>query len=311
MRVILCESCGSPLDAAWDSLAVICRYCGAHNVPGSAERPVALRVPVDSRPRVNLGGRTYVIESRLGEGDSSVVYRARWVVRLGELVVLKVLHARSDADLLRAEWTTLRALSRSRAQGAAHYVSRLPQPIAHGIIEADGPRVASVFGWKSGFVHTLHEVGNLYDSGVPGPVVVWILKRLLELLDFVHRAGFVHGAVTPDHILIHPYDHGAMLVGWTASGAVGERLRAQSATWSQLYGDATLATPKLDIAMACRCVRAVAVGLPRLHPVLDRGASGQIESAWALRQQLLETSEQIFGPPAYHPLQMPGWKRTG
>lgn len=319
MRVLFCDGCGAPLDAPWAELVVICAHCGAHNLPGQPHAPVPPRVPADGRPRLNLGGRTYVVEGRMALGESTTVYRGRWVVRLGELVVIKILTATRDADLLRREWRTLKALAASDADGADHFTTRLPAPVAHGLIDSDRPRAASVFAWKSGFVHTLEAVGQQHPEGVSGPVGVWILKRLLELLGFVHRAGFVHGAVVPDHVLIHPRDHGAVLVGWTVATPWAEgrtaRLPATSRRWSALYEGAREATPALDVAMACRCVRAIAGpthrDLPRhaaIEAVWAQGISGRIDDAWALRDALVEASAEAFGPPAYHPLPMPGWR---
>ncbi|HMV67018.1 MAG TPA: hypothetical protein PKA64_09220, partial [Myxococcota bacterium] len=235
-RVLFCDGCGGPLDAPWDRLVVVCPACGSQNLPGRPGEPVPPSAPVDGRPRVNLGGRTWVIEGRLAEGDASTVYRARWVNRLGEAVVLKVLATADDADLLHREWETLAALRASRAEGAAHFITRLPAPVARGVVETDRPRVATAYGWKSGFVHTLEAIGQLHPAGVSGQQQVWLLKRLLELLGFVHRSGFVHGAVTPEHVLVHPRDHGAMLVGWTcAAPADGRPLAARPRRWASLY----------------------------------------------------------------------------
>ncbi|MBN2797812.1 MAG: hypothetical protein JXX28_01575 [Deltaproteobacteria bacterium] len=319
MRVLFCESCGGPLEAPWRDLAVVCPHCGAHNLPGQPGAWSAPRAPADGRPRLNLGGRTYLVEGRLGQGASSVVYRARWVVRLGELVVLKVLAATADRDLFRREWDTLVALQASHAEGAAHFTTRLPVPVAHGLIESDRPRPASVFGWKSGFVHTLEQVGEVHSGGVRGEVMVWVLKRLLELLGFVHRAGFVHGAVTPEHVLVHPRDHGATLVGWTLATpwrpGHTRPLPATNRRWATFYGGATEATPALDLAMAARCAQAIAgwhlPGVTRPAPlqrVLDAALSGRREDAWALAEELTAASAEAFGPPAYHPLAMPGWE---
>ena len=147
--MLFCDGCGAPLDAPWAELVIVCKSCGSHNLPGKPGALVPMREPVDDRPRLNLGGRTYVLEGRLALGESTTVYRARWVVRLGELVVIKVLSALSDADLLRREWDTLQQLHASTAQGASHYLTRLPAPVAHGLVESDQPRPASVFGWKS------------------------------------------------------------------------------------------------------------------------------------------------------------------
>ena len=317
--MLFCDGCGAPMDAPWDKLVVICAHCGAHNLPGQPGSAVPQVVPVDGRPRLNLGGRSYVLEAKLADGDSSIVYRGRWVVRLGELVVIKVLASLRDADRMRSEWDVLKELCRSTTQGAEHYITRLPAPVAHGIVDTDVPRTASVFGWKSGFVHTLTDVGEVHSSGVPGPVLVWILKRSLELLGWVHRSGFVHGAVTPDHILVHPRDHGAILVGWTAAvpwrEGASRALPAKSARWSSMYGSHREATPALDISMATKAARTVAglhlPGVTRYGPidrVLDLGESGAIEDAWQLRDALVAASNEVFGPAAYNPLSMPGWR---
>lgn len=317
MRLWLCESCGAPLEAPWAELVIVCQFCGAHNLPGSPDGPVPPRVPVDGRPRLNVGGRTYVIEGRLAEGESSTVYRARWVVRLGELVTLKVLSALTDADLMRREWQVLTDLHRSTIQGAEHYLTRLPSPVAHGLVETDQPRPVSVFGWKSGFVHTLEDITRVHDDGVPTPVMVWLLKRLLELLGWVHRAGYVHGAVTPEHVLVHPRDHGAMLVGWSLAlpWREGQRARvlAVPRRWPGLYPH-RWASPARDIANACTIVR-TAAGWDRpgdhrdapLEALLQQGMNEGFDDAWQAREALVKASAEVLGPPAYHPLPMPGW----
>ena len=327
MRVFFCEHCGAPVDAPWSELVIVCQHCHTQHFPGRPDAPVPPRVPVDGRPRLNIGGRTYVLERRLGDGDSSAVYQGRWVDRLGERVVVKVLSSLSDADRMRHEWDVLNALQSQQTAGHDHYVTRLPQPVALGILPGEQRRVAAVYGWKSGFVHTLQQVGKEHPKGVPGPVVVWILKRLLEQLGWVHRAGFVHGAVTPDHVLVHPRDHGALLIGWT--GAVPWRTGQQQPLtvlpkrWMPMYPakkpQDVQATPGLDVAMACLCARTVGgwtasvrEAFSPLHraigDLLDQGASGTVTDAWALRDALVEASQDAYGPPAYNPLTMRGWR---
>ena len=39
-------------------------------------------------------------------------------------------------------------------------------------------------------------------------------RRLLTALGWAHRARLVHGAVFPEHVLIHPELHGLVLVDW-------------------------------------------------------------------------------------------------
>jgi hypothetical protein len=51
-------------------------------------------------------------------------------LKVGEGVVVKVLAVPGDADLLAREWEVLRALQASQIPGAAHFVTRLPVPVA-------------------------------------------------------------------------------------------------------------------------------------------------------------------------------------
>lgn len=310
-RVFLCEQCGAPIDAPWAELVITCTHCGVDNYPGRPGGPVPPRVPVDGRPRLNLGGRTWVLERWLASGDSSDVFAARWVVRLGERAVIKVQAADGDEDLLRNEVHVVKALRSSQAPGAEHFVTRLPRPVALG---SHADRLASVWGWSPGFVHSLEQVGEVHPGGVKGEVVVWLLKRLLELLGFVHAAGYAHGAITPAHVLVHPRDHGAMLVGWTLAGPLGTRRPGFPRAWSKLAGSGRR-TAAEDVRMACDTVRAVAgwhlkdaVAPGPIQRVIARGQQGESD-AFALAQALVEASRQVFGPPAYHPLAMPGWGR--
>ncbi len=323
MRVTFCETCGAPLDARWSEIVLVCRYCGSQNAPGGRGEPVPSSVPDDERPRLAVAGRTYAVEGLLARGDSSHVYRGRWVRRLGELVVLKVLRALRDADLLRREYNVLQRLQASDVAGAEQLVRRLPQPIGIGPCrDAPEGRWVAVYGWQSGYQHALAEVLQEHPDGVAGEVAVWLFKRVLELLGFVHRAGWVHGAVLPPHVLVHPRDHGAILVGWSATTALdgAERLPAVSGNWRQFYPSQALAggevTPATDIAMAARSVlaaagakgfdRAPALPAPLARLLVD-AASGRHDDAWALVNEVQQVSLTCFGPPSYHPIRMPSW----
>jgi hypothetical protein len=325
MRVTFCETCGAPIDARWAEIVIVCRYCGSQNAPGGRFDPVPSSIPDDARPRLGVAGRTYLIEGLLAHGDSSEVFRGRWVRRLGELVVVKVLHALGDTDLMHREYRTLEHLRRCHTRGAEHFVRRLPRPIAIAPVRLGREaRTVAVYGWNSGFVHTLEDVVTEHPHGVPGEVAVWIFNRLLELLAFIHEAGFVHAAVLPSHVLVHPRDHGAMLVGWSAAAEMAAGgtapLTAVAAARRSYYPAAALNSRTLtrctDIAMAARSVIFALGGAdlkaPRTVPkeigmLLEDAAKGLRDEAWPLLEEVAAVSQICFGPPSYHPLPMPGW----
>ncbi|MCA9599286.1 MAG: hypothetical protein KC776_38525 [Myxococcales bacterium] len=324
MRVTFCDRCGAPLDAAWTEIVVVCQHCGAHNAPGKVGEPVPATMPDDGRPRLNVGGRTYVLEGRIGAGDACDVYRGRWVKRLGELCVIKVQRALSDSDLLRREWAMLERLHASSTPGAEHFTQRLPRMIAMGQLHLEGhDRLILVYGWRSGFVHTLEDVDRVHPDGVDARIATWIFKRQLELLGWVHTTDVMHGAIVPPHVLIHPRDHGATLVGWSAATTRPERLPAISRKWKAFYPEPVLkhhqVVPRADIAMAARVTLAV-TGAKRfdesgkfpgaLGRLMIAAAAGRFDSAWSLRDDLDQEALSAFGPPTYSPLQMPGWPAT-
>lgn len=321
MRVVFCESCGAPLDAAWTELVVICRSCSAPSQPAG---PVPLVHPDDGRPRLSVDGRTYLVEARLADGESSRVFRARWVARLGELVVLKVQRAAADGDLLRREHDVLRQLQ--RAPGGDGLARRLPAPIALGPLRdpfagtgSAGPlsravrqeRLVAVHGWRPGFVHTLEDVARAHPSGVPGPVAVWLLKRLLEALAFVHGAGLCHNALTPAHVLVHPRDHGAVPVGFSLAGPPGARVAGVVTAASHLlpptFARDRVAHPRWDVAMATIAVATVSRPTGAVGALFERLARGEEADAWAARAALDAAALATHGPPRYAPLPMPGW----
>ena len=325
MRVEFCVSCGGPLEARWSEIVIECSYCGCQNAPGGKGELVPSSVPDDGRPRLAVAGRTYVLQGRLGRGDSCDVFRGRWVRRLGELVVLKIQRAEEDTDLIRREWSILKRLHASSAQGAEHFVARLPQPIALAPVRVEGrERVIAVYQWQSGFNHPLDEVFSEHPQGVSGRIVVWLMKRILEVLSFAHRSGIVHGAVVPAHVLVHPRDHGAMLIGWSTAAAwspsAGEQLPAISREWEAYYPKQVAAdrwvSPATDLAMAARCAL-TAGGAPsfsepgaipgELGRLLVSAANGEHDDAWALREQIGRAGSEVYGRPRYSPLVMPGW----
>jgi hypothetical protein len=267
----------------------------------------------DGLTRVCIEDRRFAVLGRLAVGDGSEVFMARRDARVTENVVLKVLRTTSDGDLLAREWQTLEALMRSTAQGHEHFRRLLPQPVVHGKIAERAGRLASVFRWRSGFSYTLDDVMRRYERGVDPRAAVWMWKRVLELLGWVHRAGYVHGAVTPPHVLIHPRDHGAVLVGWSCA-THNQRLPAVSLSQRAYYPNDTwtrgVATPATDMIMLARCIASVLGGdaargsVPSSVPspvaalVMEQAERGS-DDAWAVMERVSEAGVAAFGAPRF------------
>lgn len=330
----ICPNCGAPLPPPSATRAERCGYCAALLAPGPGGWQPAPREAQDeplvepARTRLWVGGQRYAILGRVARGESTDVFLARRDARLTERVLIKVLRAADDRELLEREQTALEALEKSRAKGSAHFTRLLPQRVHCGVarlgLHGDGgERHVAVMRWRSGFVHTMRDVLDAHRGGVSAETSVWMWKRMLEQLGWVHASGWVHGAVLPQHLLVHARDHGVLLVGWSCSVRPGEALPGALASERALYPDEAWdggpVWPHVDIAMSARVVlkalggdgarapSSVPAPLAALLERQARGEAGVADDAWELKDRLDAVAGEVFGPPRFVPFAMPGW----
>jgi hypothetical protein len=263
----------------------------------------------------------------LSRGELSDVFVATRARRMTERAVVKLLRDSADADLFAREWDVLSALHESEARGAAHFARLVPDPVARG--DTRGPdgrsHAAMVLRSLPGFAATLEDVRDAFPAGVDPRHAVWMWRRLLELLGWVHRSGWIHGAVLPQHVVLNAGEHGAMLVGWSCAVRDGERLPALCATRESFYpsdersgGRAGIPT---DLKMAARCVAfvlgadgadTVPSGVPpSLREILDASLVGTTpDDAWQLNDAVASAAGRAFGPPAFVPFAIPPRSRA-
>ncbi len=336
-RAIMCPQCNAPLAPHPFVNSVVCSYCGATvQLDGSSisaehfhdsykvwNSPASYLFPA----WLSLGESHWAIHQMIGQGDSSDVYtgqRARWPT---ELVVVKTLRDEKEVDLLENEWRSIQTLLGSQVRGADTFSALMPQPVTHGKI-TDGQflgRQASIFRWQSGFRHTLADVIKTYPQGIPPRASIWVWRRILESLSFIHSSGMVHGAVLPQHLLVQDNEHGIRLIGFGYSGRKGDRLPATVQEKQDLYPGAgkfkPVLTPQMDLCMSARCLSVVLGGDPSaealpaavpapLASIIKRvacldpdGKPG--EDAWALREELGQLAKDVFGPSQFIPIIMP------
>jgi hypothetical protein len=336
-RAIMCPQCNAPLAPHRFARSVVCSYCGAtvrldeSTVSAELFRKAyqAWNAPQSHQfsSWLSLRESHWALADCLANGDISDVYagqRARWPT---ELVLIKLLRDNKDIALFDNEWEMLQILQRSEAPGADIFTSFLPQPVSHGNI-TEGPytgKRVNIYRWASGFHHTFEEVLNTYPHGIPARASIWIWRRILEILSFIHNSGLVHGAILPSHLLVQENEHGVRLVGYSAAGRSGETLQTISHRFESFYPQSTRSrlslTAQLDITMSARCMIAILGGNPengtlpgavpsRLAGLLQRiarnGPSHSTrEDAWSIREELGVIAGEVFGSPQFFPIVMP------
>ena len=149
----------------------------------------------------HLGGRHWTCEKLLGQGEVSDVYFGRLARWPTELVILKIQRAGKEIVTLKNEWKIVSLLQQSEAPGADFFTALLPQPVVQGEVKegAFAGRQVNIFRWAGGFRHTLADVRRVYPQGINPRISIWVWRRILEMLSFLHASNIVHGAILPEH----------------------------------------------------------------------------------------------------------------
>jgi hypothetical protein len=124
----------------------------------------------------------------------------------------------------------------------------------------------------------------------------------------------VHGAVLAPHVLIHPAEHGLVLIDWCYSVTPGVRIPALVSEFRDDYPPEVTgrqpAGPATDIYLATVLMRRLMRDPP---PALRRFADGCLydaprmrpQDAWALLAEFDELLEDLYGPRRFRPFAMP------
>jgi serine/threonine protein kinase len=248
------------------------------------------------------GGASYQLIQVLGTGEISVAHLARRVGDLPFLATIKLSSTSTAATLYAREAEVSRELQLLDPDGAGSYFSRLlPEVIAQEAVARNQGEQALVLRHPIGYWGSLASLNERFASGLDPRHAVWIWRRLLEVLNFVHQHGWCHGDVRPEHALVHPQDHGVRLIGWSsARKGTGEKDRA-----ADLCRSACVVQVLLCGASGPGLPASVPAGLAQL---VTRAASDanfcRSQSAEGLDTLLRAEAKAAFGPPAYVPLEI-------
>ncbi|MEX5632588.1 hypothetical protein AB1460_08250 [Parafrankia sp. FMc2] len=241
-------------------------------------------------------------------------------------VLLKIPRSGADNDLMEREAAALGRLARQGDRRFAAYAPRLVESFLHvpgdeAAAGTAGARRVNALGRLDGFC-SLSRIRAAYPQGVDPRDVAWMWRRLLVALGYAHRAGVLHGAVVPDHVLIHPDLHGLVLVDWCYSvvrgggtGVSGARVPAVVPGFAQMYPPEVPARQPpdeaTDIYLATRCMTFllgpdVPVPLRRFAQGCTlRAAARRPHDAWRLLGELDELLERLFGPRRFRRFHLP------
>lgn len=301
-----CPQCSAPLPrlALWRS--VKCGACGSlitrteSVVTRNSFRQALSRARRDPAglDGVLCEGRRYHLLQELGSGEISRVYFARRVGSLPLLATIKVSSAPKAAALYAREAQVARELQALDCDGVGAFFSRLlPEVIAQGLVAGDGGKHALVLRHPAGYWGSLAALSERFATGIDPRHVVWIWRRMLEVLNFIHKHGWSHGDVRPEHALVHPQDHGVRLIGWASARKGGafaaDLMRSARVMQVLLCGTGNSGT----------LPDGVPTGLAQLvtQAATDEGFC-RSQGAAGLDTLLRSDAAAAFGPPSFVPL---------
>ncbi|WP_326645583.1 molecular chaperone DnaJ [Streptosporangium sp. NBC_01755] len=250
---------------------------------------------------ITTGRGTYRIGSVFRRGASAVLYES------GPDTLLKLPRSHADNDLMRREADALETIARDGDPLLLPYVPRLVDSFRHRCAGVE--RRANVISRAPGGFVSLDEVRRRRPV-LDARDVAWIWRRLLVAVGAAHRAGVVHGAVFGHHVLVHPVDHGLVLVDWSQSVPLGTPITALVTRHRDDYPPEVPArkpaTPATDIHLATRSVAALMGG--HAPTPIRRFVRGSLMSppgdAWRLLGELDDLLDDLYGPRKYRPLHL-------
>lgn len=124
-----------------------------------------------------------------------------------------VYHSLADNDLA---VTAARMIKDLRRGCDAQFETFLPECLDSFALQLPDRTRHQVNAFRAlpdGFV-SLAEVRRAHPNGVDQRDMIWVFRRVLHILGYVHSKGIVHGAVLPGSIWIHPKMHGLVLDQW-------------------------------------------------------------------------------------------------
>ena len=252
--------------------------------------------------RVRWQGQSYALLRSLGSGETAKVFLAERMAQHPQRVVLKLAHSEDSLIHLQNEAYVLSQLQTIESSDAAYFSQRLPQLVGVGIAEMQADkRPVLVLRHLPGYWGSLADVLHSMRPGHPGMNprhIVWIWRRILDILAFVHANGWAHGDLAPDHLLVHPRDHNVLIIGW-----------------GRVKKNATAAVTR-DLMQSAWSVRAL-LKAPSDHSGTGDTLPGPLsiilrraceDSDWCTRlgargidQALVEAAYKTFGPPSFLP----------
>ena len=247
------------------------------------------RVAMTGAVLIQTKRHAYKVSHLASRGKIANIYAATYEGESGtEEAWLSVARDPREGPKLAKEATTLKSLLTAN-------------PDLYDMLSLYVPRYIEAFAYRRGRTNrqaiayqavpglfSLRDVLDTYPNGCDAKDTAWMMRRLLFALALVHSTGWRHGAVTLDHVMIHPIEHGVLLFDWTQA-------------------DQDMAQAKADVMAAAEVMLAITarpmpVRMERFLGALRKGHG--LPNAMELVDEYDSLIVDLWGPRRYRPFQM-------
>jgi hypothetical protein len=225
---------------------------------------------------------------------------------------LKMPRSPKDSDLLAAEAKSLKKIHASD-DSRKHFTPLLIESFRHRDAKTGVERTTNVLQAIPGFI-SLADVHRSYPDGVDPRDLAWMWRRAFIALSIAHDVDIVHGAVVPEHILIHPEQHGLILCGWGASVERSGVIKLLNGP-KQFYPPEVLnkerTSRSTDIYMLSKSMEhLLPLNAPRQFHAFIRGCTFERpavrpKDAISLLHEFDNMIERLYGPRTFRPFSVP------
>ncbi len=264
--------------AQWEDIARQKIESGTYGDKSVFPTPVAPYTPVEFVIR----GKTLTLTSLIAEGVFTSVHSAEYDNDTEGSLFVKYTRDASDNDLVEREFSVLTSfhLPGADPESEAFLVQQrayVPYPVrSFSILDEDKAKHrANLLRVPKGRCYTAQTLRKeIFPAGIEPRHVWWIFRRLLLTLWMGHLKGYIHGGVTPDHVLVFPDEHGIVLLDWTCAAKIGEEhVPAINPDFQEFYPPELLrkeaAAASADIFMAAATAINMLGGNPVTHHIPD------------------------------------------
>lgn len=274
----------------------------------------AAQNPVQETIIIRTRKAEYKVISAIGRGAISNIYQGEFTNDEDEttLVAIKIVNDKADNDLMQNE---IRIIQKLRTDPSG-YQQHLPVFVDQ-FRTTDG-KVGCVLEYI-GDSYDFDTIHQRYPNGVDSKHAVWMFKRLLSVLGYVHSQKIVHCNIEPAHILIRPRDHNAFLIDWSYAAYNPKHTREKFRVANDKYSPPEVLArksplPSSDLYSLAKCMVYILGGdietkkfpaaVPKelqnfLKSLLLESPLQRTRYAWELLDELKKLNHKLWGPSKF------------